>query len=250
MNRKWLLITAGVLSVLVIVGLSGCAPGTTTSGTPQIALSSQQQGIWVSGEGKVSAAPDIATLSLGVQSQEATVADAQAKATQAMNAVMAALTANGIDKKDIQTQNFNISPMTKWDPTTQEQVTTGYQVTNTVTVKVRNLDNTGAIIDAVAQAGGDLTRVNSISYSIEDPTSYYAEARTEAVADAQAKAEQLAKLAGVSLGDPIYITESSSAPPIYSRGVAESAVPAPDTTPVSPGELDITLDVQITYAIK
>ena len=100
----------------------------------------------------------------------------------------------------------------------------------------------------MAEAGGDLTRVDNISFSIDDPSAYRKEARDEAVADAKNKAEQIADLAGVKLGKPTYISESVSYP-VYSQPprVAEGA-PAP-TTPISPGEMTIRLDIQIVYAI-
>jgi hypothetical protein len=122
-------------------------------------------------------------------------------------------------------------------------------VTNTVTVKVRKIDQTGPVLDAVATAGGNLTRVNSVSFSIDDPTPFYNQARTKAVADAVATAKQLADNAGVKLGKVTYITESSNIPgPIYRTDLA--AAPGKDTsTPISTGEITITADVQISYAI-
>jgi uncharacterized protein YggE len=252
--RKIWLVVAGVALILV-VGLSGCSPGSINVGQGaegvQFSLSSQQRGIWVSGEGKVMAVPDVAILSLGIQAQETTVAEAQAQAADAMDRVMAALTDGGVAKKDIQTQNFNIQKVTRFDNVTQQEVLIGYQVTNTVTAKVRQIDKTGAIIDAVAQAGGDLTRVNSVGFTVDDPTSYYVETRQKAVADASAKAKQLADLAGVKLGKPTYISESSYTPgPIYRQDLVPAAVPAPAVqTPISPGQQEITTDVQLAYDI-
>jgi len=127
---------------------------------------------------------------------------------------------------------------------------TGYEVTNTVEVKIRDIDNVGAIIDAVAEAGGDLTRINYLTFSVEDPSEYYEEIRAEAMADAKDKAEQLADLAGVKLGQPTYISEGSVSPPVIYRD-AGMVIPAPaeSTTPISPGEIELTLNVQVAYAI-
>ncbi len=245
MKKRWLL-AVGLVLVLAIVGLAGCQPSGTVQG-----VSIQQEGIWVSGQGKVTAVPDIATLSLGIEAQEASVADAQSKATEAMNKVMDALTTNGIAKKDIQTQYFNISRRTRWDDKTQQEITLGYRVTNTVTAKIRDIDKAGTIVDAVALAGGDLTRINSINFSVDDPTAYYKEARDKAMSDARNKGEQLATLAEVKLGKPTYISENSYYPTvsIYKGGVMMGAnAPAP-TTPISQGEMEITLSVQVVYAI-
>jgi uncharacterized protein YggE len=124
-----------------------------------------------------------------------------------------------------------------------------FQVSNTVTVTVRAVDKTGAIIDAAAVAGGDLTRVNGVSFSVSNPEQYYSQARQAAVKDAADKAAQLAKSAGVTLGKATYISESSNTPvyPIY-NGVA--AIPATSTTSINPGQTDITIDVQIVYSIQ
>jgi len=251
MKRNLLLVGGMVVIslalVLSLVGFSGCTAGPTEFGT--IDISSQQEGLWVSGEGKVTVTPDLATLYLGIEAQADTVAEAQSQAVGAMDAVMAALAASGIAEKDIQTQYFSIEQVTSWDKDTGEEIVTGYRVTNMVTAKIRDIDNVGATIDAVAAAGGDLVRISSISFSVDDPSAYYEEAREEAMADAKAKAEQLAYLAGIELGKPTYISEWSSSP-VSSREIYyDAAVPAPMPTSISPGELDITLTVQVAYAI-
>ena len=245
MKRKWLL-AIGLALVLTMVSLCGCTQGATFEG----AISSQQEGIWVTGKGEVAAIPDIITLRLGVEAQAASVAEAQTQAAEAMNKVMAALTSNGVAKKDIQTQYFSIQQVTKWDREKEQEVVVGYRVTNMVTAKIRDIDKGGVIIDAVAEAGGNLIRINSIGFSIDDPSRYYEEAREKAMADANAKAKQLAKLAGVTLGKPTYISEGiQGPPPIYPIKMAEAPAPAPPT-PISPGEMEIILTVQLTYTIK
>ena len=241
--KKYWLAAIGLVLVLAAVGFSGCS----TIGT--IDLNSQQEGIWVNGEGKVTVSPDIATLSLGVEAQAATVAEAQSQAAEAMNQVMTALTDNGVEEKDIQTQYFNIEQVTSWDKDTGEEIVAGYRVTNTVTAKIREIDKASSIIDAVAAAGGDFTRINSIDFSVDDPSPYCDEARQEAMADARAKAEQLAELADVKLGKPTYISEWISYP-VSSREIYYGgAAPVPAATPISPGELELTISVQVAYAI-
>ncbi len=251
MKKRWLLVVSLVL-VLVVVGLAGCSPGNTVPVEIEgINISSQQAGMWVTGQGKVMAVPDIATLRLGIEAQEATVAEAQSQATEAMDRVMAALIDNGVAEKDIQTQYFSIRQITRWDRDKEEEIVIGYRVTNKVNAKVREIDKAGAVIDAVAAAGGDLTRIDSIDFSVDDPSAYYEEARKEAMADAKAKAEQLADLAGVRLGKPTYISEGISYP-IYPRVMMEMTVPAPGLvaeTPISPGEVEISLTVQVAYTI-
>lgn len=210
---------------------------------------SQQTGIWVSGTGTVTAAPDVAILSLGVESQAVTVTEAQSDAVAAMVGIMAALDANGVAEKDIQTQRYSISVVRKWDEDYRKEITIGYRVTNIVTAKIRDIDKTGIIIDAVAEAGGDLTRIESIGFTVDDSTAYNSEAREQAVLDAMAKAEQIASTANVILGRATYISESG--------GYIPTRYPAPsfagsldESTPISPGEMEITITVQMGFAIQ
>jgi len=246
MKKSWFL-AIGLALVLTTVFLSGC----TTTATPSFGgiFSTQQEGIWVTGTGKVTVVPDIATLRLGIEAQEASVAEAQSKATEAMNRVMDALDDNGVAEKDIQTQYFSIQKVTRWDNVKQEEVVIGYRVSNVVTAKIRDIDKAGTIIDAVAEAGGDLTRIDSIVFSVDDPSAYHEEARGKAMAESKDKAKQLANLADVTLGKPTYISESIQAPPpIYPRVMYEGA-PIPAAAPISPGEMEISLTVQVAYAI-
>jgi len=251
MKKKWLLVV-GLTSVLAAVLLAGCQPAAELGEVTELNLSSQQQGIWVNGQGRVSATPDIATLRLGIDVEADTVADAQSQASEAMDRVMDALKANGIADKDIQTQSFSIRRMTRWDRTEEEEVFTGFRVSNIVSAKIREIDEAGKVIDDVASAGGDLTRIDSIDFSVEDATPYYADARKEAMKNAEETAGQLAELAGVSLGNATYISESSYTPgPIIQRAgfdVADEAIAM--KTSISPGELEISVNVQVSYAIK
>ncbi|MBI2832237.1 MAG: SIMPL domain-containing protein [Chloroflexi bacterium] len=260
MNKK-LTLAVAVVAIMGVVVLSGCVAGPASPGKLSLGDSltglqvnlGNQQGIWVNGEGKVKVVPDVANLSLGISVQKASVAEAQKLAAQAMDQVMSVLTSKGVEKKDIQTQYFNISQVTRWDNTKQEEIVIGYRVSNTVNARIRNIDNAGTIIDAVAATGGDYTRINSISFTISDPTVYYKEARDKAMADAKAKADQIATLAGISLGKPTYISESSFAPPvpIYRQELKMGAAPAAEpTTPISPGEMEVTLNVQVAYSIR
>ena len=249
---KKLLLAGGIMLILLVVGLTGCASALPVE-TPKptnINLNSQPQGIWVNGQGKVTVTPDIAVVSLGISAQSTSVAQAQSQAADAMTKVMNALTGNGIAQKDIQTQRYSIQQVTRWDQDKQQETVIGYRVTNMVTAKIRALDKTGAIIDAVAMAGGDLTRVSGISFSVEDPNPYYDQARQKAMADAKSKAEQLASLSGVVLGRVVYINEGSASVPTPVPVAFLSSDRAAPVTPISPGEMDITLNVQVAYSIQ
>ncbi|MFC1950428.1 SIMPL domain-containing protein [Chloroflexota bacterium] len=248
MKKNWLTGISLAL-VLAVVGLCGCNPSATTLG--EINLRSQQEGIWVTGQGRATAVPDIVTLRLGIEAQEVTIDEAQTQAAEVMDGVMSALTESGVAEKDIQTQHFSIRQITEWDRGEEEEIVIGYRVTNMVIAKIRDIDKTGSIIDAVAGAGGDLTRINNIGFSIDDPSAYYEEAREKALSDAKIKAEQLTELAGVNLGKPTYISESISYPVStrdYMYEVMEAPAAVPET-PIVPGEMEISITVQVAYAI-
>ena len=130
----------------------------------------------------------------------------------------------------------------------------GYRVTNMLTVKIRAIDKVGTIIDSTVQAGGDLIRINSVSFSVEEPSKYYQEVREKAMTAAKIKAEDLAKLGGIKLGKPTYIAENAEYTPLY-RGYANvtDSIAAPAamvTTPISAGQAKITLSIQVTYSIQ
>ncbi|OGN98419.1 MAG: hypothetical protein A2Y58_02385 [Chloroflexi bacterium RBG_13_51_52] len=253
MKKIWLVVI-GLVMVIGVVALAGCsAEGTPLNGgTIKVDLNSQQNGIWVSGEGKVTAVPDVAIINLGIEAQETDVATAQAEASEAMDKVTQALKDQGIAEEDIQTVYFNISQVTRWDNDKQTEIVTGYRVTNTVSVKVREVEKAGEVIDAVVTVGGNMIRVSGISFTVDDPSPYYEQARKLAITYAKKKADQMAAETGIELGKITYITESSYTSSSLYRNYAmeDVAIPAPIiTTPVSVGQLDITTTVQIAYAI-
>lgn len=274
MNKRWLIALGSTLALVLLlgVGLAACsAPKATpisnstggsnaatggnsasplVSGAGVVMTSGAQLGIWVSGEGKVSAVPDTAVLTLGVEAKANAVSDAQSQAQSAMNGIVTALHQFNVADKDIQTQNFSITAVYKYPPNAGP-VPDGYSVTNTVVVKIRNIANTGAIIDAVAKVGGDLTRIQGVSFTVDNPKPLLDQARAAAVQDAMAKAQQIASVAGVTLGKPVSITESGGYQPprpIVMSSVAGAAPAA--TTPISPGSTDITVTVQMGFNIQ
>ena len=232
---------------IVVSGVDTSNSGKFT--TLQVLNGQQQMGLSVSGTGEVYVKPDISVVTLGVEAEAKTVVDAQQQASQAMSAVMTALITNGIADKDIQTMYYSIQPV--WNYSTgpngiSKPTLEGYRVSNTVNVTIRNVDNTGTIIDAVTVAGGDLTRVNNISFTIENPKPYNDQARELAIKDAMAKAQQMANVAGVSLGKLLYISESGGSVPVpiaYKEAAGSG-------TSISSGQLEISLSVQVVYAIE
>ena len=217
-------------------------------------------GIWVTGQSSISLEPDLAILDIGVESLETTVAEARVEAVQAMDAMLAVLANWGVEDKDIQTRSLTIRPqydymeVIKEGVRTSEQVLTGYRVRNTASVKLRNLDDVGPIIDEVADAGGNSTRIDGIRFTVEETEPFEDRLRQEAVADAQAKAQRFAELTGVSLGDLVFITEIGGGVPVVGGFAEESglrmALAAQPATSVSGGELELQMAVQAVFAIR
>ena len=208
-----------------------------------------EHGISVSGEGKSPGKPDIAMISLGVTRLAPTVAEARDGAAASLDAMIKTIQANGVARDDIQTEQFNIQP--EYDYSNGRQLLNGFRVTNTLSVKLRDVDKTSKVVDDAVNAGGNDTNVQNIAFTIDKPDELQAKAREAAVADARAKAETLAKTAGVELGDPITISESGGPVPIYAeRALAADSVAAAPATPIEPGTLDVVINVSVTWAIK
>jgi hypothetical protein len=130
-----------------------------------------------------------------------------------------------------------------------EQVIVGFQVTNQLTARVRDLDAVGGIIDDVAKAGGDLTRFQGVGFSIEDTRALQDQARAAAVADLLAKANQIASLAGVKLGEAFFITETGGLSPFEGGGRVAFATALAVPTPILGGEIDVVVMLQAAFDI-
>ena len=232
----------------------------TERGIPS-AYGSDGNGIWVSGEGTLSLAPDLARLDLGVDTRAANVSEANSQASAAMDAIIEVLKARGVKDEDIQTSRFNVYPRYEYieekvdGVRTGREVLTGYRVRNNATVKLRDLDTIGEVIEEVVVAGGDDVRINDIDFTLEDPKPKTAELREMAVADAKAKAEHLAELSDVSVGRLIYISEGAAGPSVrgFAGGSAWPAQPVQlqslSAPSVSGGEVTLRLVVQAGFAI-
>ena len=236
----------------------GGPAGTGAASAPQYATGSTNAGIWVTGTGEMSLTPDIALVRLGVEVTASTVTEAREDAAEAMEAVIEAVKEHELTDEDIQTTSFNIWPRYEYQEVVSEGVTsnkrvlTGYQVSNTAVIKIRDLDAVGEIIDDVVDAGGDATRINGIDFSIEDPSAYTTQLREDAVNAALENANHFATLTGVTLGRLVYVSEYGGDVPVVQDFFAETralAAAFAPTTPISSGSLDLTLTVQARFAI-
>jgi uncharacterized protein YggE len=242
-----------VILVLVMVGLFavfGTIVANNLKGYQYIGKpSAERDTIAISGEGKVTAIPDIATIDVGLMTEKSDVKNAQLENTTKMNRLIANLKNLGVDSKDIQTSYYNIYPQYDWP--NGKQILRGYQVSQGVTVKIRNLDKIGDILAAAGEGGAN--QVSGLSFNIDDPEVLRQEARVKALENAKEKAEALARVAGVSLGKIVSFSEYASTP--YSAYKSMDAlglggggeVPSPT---VEAGSMDIVIDVTVSYEIK
>lgn len=207
--------------------------------------------ITVTGEGRVDTAPDMATVSIGVTTEGDTARAAMDANTAGLAAAIAGLKAAGIADKDLQTSGLNLGPRYDYERTNPDGSAriTGFQATNTVTVRVRALDTLGAVLDAVISDGANT--LGGVTFGLQEPDPVLDAARKDAVADARRKAELYAAAAGVGLGKVMTITEQSGYTPPVPMAMAEAAFDkrggAP--VPVQGGEVSVLASVTIVYAL-
>lgn len=199
-------------------------------------------GITVVGTGSVTATPDTASWSFGVQTSADTASAALSANSEAMEQVVAALRDAGIARDDLQTEQVSVWPRTSDDGLT----IVGYDASNTVRATIRDLDRAGATVDAAVAAGAN--QVYGPSLTVSDADAQYRAAVDAAFDDARARAEAIAEKAGLTLGAPVAIVEGGGGMPVpyYERGVAEAA--AADVA-VEPGTQDVGASLTVTFAI-
>ena len=218
--------------------------------------------ISVNGKGEAITIPDIATFSFTVNETAKTVADAQSKATEKANAALKAVKDAGVAEKDIKTTAYSINPHYEYTNgdcntfrcTPGKSTLTGYDVSQSIEVKIRDLAKAGAIFTSIGAL--DVQNVNGLSFSIDDIEKVKAEARAKAISDAQAKAKELAKELGVRIVKITSFYDSSDQPIYYGREgmggdvMSIKATAAPIAPSIPTGEQKVVSNVTITYEIK
>lgn len=222
-----------LIPIIAIALLAGACKGDTTVNVPAQG-GAVSDGITVSGEGEVRAAPDIMTLSIGIEVEEATVAAAREGAADAANRLLDSLKSNGVAAKDIQTTSVSIYPRYFYSQNEQPRIT-GYVASNQLSVKVRELDRAGEVIDEAVEAAGDAARLQGISFGIDDPAPLLKEAREKAITDAKSRAEAYARAAGVKVGAVLSISETTASYIPVSRDAGMAYADTDKATPIEPG---------------
>ena len=255
-NRQlWILVGMCVAMALVVGVLAfarvGFAPSAAQAQMVAETTSALPRTITVVGEGAVKIKPDIAQTNIGVEVIRPTVKAASSGAKDSMDAVLQALKQQGVDEKDIQTSGFSVWTERPYGPEGPSDEIL-YHVTNQVAVTIRDLETVGTVLDAAIEAGAN--NIYGVTFSLDDPSQVESAAREKAVADAQAKAQELAALNDVKLGDVVSVSEVvGGGGGYYAGGIRESAVAAGlggGGGPIAPGELELTLQLQIAYTVE
>lgn len=206
--------------------------------------------ISVAGEGQIVAQPDIANVIFAVVSEGSNPATVQENNSETMNKVLEFVKGQGVDEKDIKTSGYNLSPRYSYNQDTGRSYIYAYELNQTVTIKVRDLDKVGDIVGGLGRQG--INQIQSVSFDIDDSNELLTQAREKAFKDAEEKAKSMATASGTRLGKIVNFSESGGYPPVYySRseayglGGADSSVPK-----IEPGSQEVTVQVNVTYQIK
>jgi uncharacterized protein YggE len=247
------LVALVVVAMLSIGGLAMALASTPRSTQPAAAAQAVTGGdrsITVVGVGKSTGKPDVAQVTVGIETQATSLQKAVDDNKAKMTNLLDALKQLGLADKDIRTSNYSVyterpsAPLPGAEVTADQMV---YHVSNQVDVTVRDVNQLGAVLDKAVAAGAN--NIYGVNFSVEDTAKLEADARSKAVADAKARAAELAQLNGVQLGEVLTISEvvDNSVYPMYRNAVGMGGGGG---TPVQPGELEMSMSIQITYAVK
>ena len=218
----------------------------TLLAAPALAQTMPPPAISVTGEANVSVAPDQAQIDGGVTSEAKTAREASEANNAAMGKVLLALKGAGIDEKDYQTSRLSLQPQfaANYKPSERAGIVS-FRASNRVTVKIRDVTKVANVIDVLVGAGAN--EIGGINFTVTQASKHLDEAREKAIADARRKAEIYAKAAGVTLGEPISISEEGAPGPVFR---SKMAAPMAAGAPVAQGEETLSVTVSVTWAIK
>lgn len=248
---KWLVQTLGIL---LIIFLALLVIDRASSLQQVLANKNPKNTISVSAQGKVIAAPDLATVNLGVFTTASTAAEAQSESSKKINQIIDFVKKQGVSKEDISTSQFSIYPMQ--DYRDGKTTITGYQANQTITLKVREVDKSteklSTILGGVASNGAN--QINGVNLGFDDPDNLRQQARKQAIEKAKEKAKDLASAAGLRLGKVVSVSESGMASPVmpmaYGLGGADMAMEKSVSPNIEPGNQDVTADMTVVFEVK
>jgi uncharacterized protein len=217
--------------------------------TPEATMAAGVPTVSVSGHGQVNVPPDTASVSIGIDVIQPTLAEAQEQATAQATTLIEALKAAGIADEDIQTAYFSVNILRDYSENADPTQITGFEIMNQLQLTVRDTDMLGDLLDEAVNAGAN--SINGVTFYVDDQTAAASEARKLAVEDARTKAEELAAAAGLTLGPVVSIAEgtvSPMPPPMYG-GAGGGMAKAEAAVPVQPGSSTIAVDVAMTFEL-
>lgn len=215
---------------------------------PPNAASVQGTLLSVSAEGKSEARPDMATINLGVTTEGQTAQAALQENARRMTALTQALRRAGVAERDIQTANVSVYPQQQYREN-QPPLTTGYQANNTVTARVRNVNNLGRVIDAAVAAGGNT--IHGVSFSHQNVDAQLDAARRDAIAEARRRAELYASALGMRVHRIVAVQEGGGySPPVPMPMAVRMEAAMNQATPISPGEIETRVNVNVTFELR
>ncbi len=238
------------ISAAILLACSGASNNSAAvAQVEQSTISIMPRTISVSGVGKVSSTPDMATITFSTMGKGDNAGDAYNANNKEMAKLARAIKDAGISDTDLQTSNFSLSPEYKYNNVTRENTIVGYRATASLTVKVKNIDFVPNIIDAAVEGGA--TGMNGLFFGFNDPEGLQNDARKKAIAHARAKAELYAAEAGVIVGEVISISEAGAAPAPRPMMMARSAsMDMAEGAPIEIGENQLSASVNVVFAIK
>ena len=228
-------------AALAVVGVVGCDATAAPAAVPGTTAPRQ---VTVVGQGKVDGTPDVLTVSLSIAATAPDAIGASNQTSGRATAVTDALVGQGIDRKDISTTTVTLQPQYGGPDNT---TIVGYQSSNSIDVKVRKIENGPQVLGAITTAGGDATRINSVTYSIEDDSQLVKDARGRAFDDAKNRAQQYAQLSGLDLGKVLSISEAGGVTPPQPSPVRYDV--AAEAPPLSPGHQTVGFSVTVVWEL-
>lgn len=243
------LVTAIVLTGGVFAG-AALVPDVQAQAEQPVITTSQPQSITVVGEGKVTLDPDIAHVTIGVETVNESVLDATAQNRETLESVLSALREAGIAEEDLQTSGFSVYAERYGPEGPLAESDVRYRVSNNVSVTIRDLDNVGSILDAAIEAGAN--NIYGINFALDDPGVAESEARELAIADAREKAEDIAALTSLEIVGVSSVSEVIGAGGGYYAGnfAEQAAARGGGGAPISPGQLDLVMQLQVVFSAQ
>lgn len=249
--RRWGLSIATWAAAAVAVSLPSRGTAAATegdAGAVPAATRSALHSIIVIGQGRATAKPDTALATIGVEVVGKSLEEASDRNNARMDALVKMLKSSGIAERDIQTVGYSVSPERKYSRDTGPGEITGFRIVNQVRVKLRDLKKVGATLDRAIKEGANT--LQGVAFEVDDPTAFRARASAAAIAAARFKAEEMAKAAGVKLGEVLQISEVIGEPRPLAMMDRPMATSASRAVPIEQGELEFTAQLQVIYAIR